>query len=123
MFFFNSITVSSIEKQTKTRAKWPLIETASNTNSTSTANNSTSSTPLPALAISSGTMSSVDKDETNNSSLLGDVDGISCGGVIANVLAATTNGSSDSPIAGSLSNINNRHRAEKKITAKVSEIY
>ncbi|XP_023168206.2 SRSF protein kinase 3 isoform X8 [Drosophila hydei] len=113
--------ISSIEKQTKTRAKWPLIEPNGSTNtSNSTANNSTSSTPLAAVV-----MSSLDKDDTTTSStlnsnttsslaskfssLLGDSE---CNGVgLASVCGV------DSPIGGT-TNLSNRYRAEKKITAK-----
>ncbi|XP_023168204.2 SRSF protein kinase 3 isoform X5 [Drosophila hydei] len=115
--------ISSIEKQTKTRAKWPLIEPNGSTNtSNSTANNSTSSTPLAAVV-----MSSLDKDDTTTSStlnsnttsslaskfssLLGDSE---CNGVgLASVCGV------DSPIGGT-TNLSNRYRAEKKITAKSS---
>ncbi|XP_023168201.2 SRSF protein kinase 1 isoform X2 [Drosophila hydei] len=114
--------ISSIEKQTKTRAKWPLIEPNGSTNtSNSTANNSTSSTPLAAVV-----MSSLDKDDTTTSStlnsnttsslaskfssLLGDSE---CNGVgLASVCGV------DSPIGGT-TNLSNRYRAEKKITAKL----
>ncbi|XP_064545050.1 SRSF protein kinase 3 isoform X5 [Drosophila montana] len=114
--------ISSIEKQTKTRAKWPLIEPNGSTNtSNSTANNSTSSTPLAAVV-----MSSLDKDDTTTSStlnsnttsslaskyssLLGDSE---CNGV-----GLVSVGGVDSPIIGGTSNLSNRYRAEKKITAK-----
>ncbi|XP_030373404.1 SRSF protein kinase 3 isoform X5 [Scaptodrosophila lebanonensis] len=112
--------ISSIEKQTKTRAKWPLIEPNGSTNtSNSTANNSTSSTPLAAVV-----MSSLDKDDTTSStlnsnttsslaskysSLLGDSE---CNGGLMGL------GGVESPILGGTSNLNNRYRAEKKITAK-----
>ncbi|XP_034658988.1 SRSF protein kinase 3 isoform X5 [Drosophila subobscura] len=118
--------ISSIEKQTKTRAKWPLIEpngsTNTNTNtSNSTGNNSTSSTPLAAVA-----MSSLDKDDTTTSStlnsnttsslaskyssLLGDSE---CNGIGGGVcLLGGLGGGVESPI------LNNRYRTEKKITAK-----
>ncbi|EDV97173.1 GH16689 [Drosophila grimshawi] len=117
--------ISSIEKQTKTRAKWPLIEPNGSTTNTSnsTANNSTSSTPLAAVV-----MSSLDKDDTTTSStlnsnttsslaskyssLLGDSE---CNGV--GLLGV---GSVDSPIIGGTTNLSNRYRAEKKITAKSS---
>ncbi|XP_064545049.1 SRSF protein kinase 3 isoform X4 [Drosophila montana] len=116
--------ISSIEKQTKTRAKWPLIEPNGSTNtSNSTANNSTSSTPLAAVV-----MSSLDKDDTTTSStlnsnttsslaskyssLLGDSE---CNGV-----GLVSVGGVDSPIIGGTSNLSNRYRAEKKITAKSS---
>ncbi|KPU79069.1 uncharacterized protein Dana_GF10974, isoform B [Drosophila ananassae] len=115
--------ISSIEKQTKTRAKWPLIEpNGSNTNtntSNSTANNSTSSTPLAAVV-----MSSLDKEDTTTnsstlnsnttssltskySSLLGDSE---CNGGIGG-------GGVESPILGGSASLN-RYRTEKKITAK-----
>ncbi|KRF84825.1 SRSF protein kinase 3 isoform X5 [Drosophila virilis] len=114
--------ISSIEKQTKTRAKWPLIEPNGSTNtSNSTANNSTSSTPLAAVV-----MSSLDKDDTTTSStlnsnttsslaskyssLLGDSE---CNGV-----GLVSVGGVDSPIIGGTTNLSNRYRAEKKITAK-----
>ncbi|XP_068148815.1 SRSF protein kinase 3 isoform X5 [Drosophila tropicalis] len=119
--------ISSIEKQTKTRAKWPIIEPNGSTNtSNSTANNSTSSTPLAAVV-----MSSLDKDDTTTSStlnsnttsslaskyssLLGDSE---CNGV--NSLVSAVLGSVESPILGigGITNLNNRYRAEKKITAK-----
>ncbi|KAH8318569.1 hypothetical protein KR067_011726 [Drosophila pandora] len=117
--------ISSIEKQTKTRAKWPLIEpNGSNTNtntSNSTANNSTSSTPLAAVV-----MSSLDKEDTTTnsstlnsnttssltskySSLLGDSE---CNGGIGG-------GGVESPILGGSASLN-RYRTEKKITAKSS---
>ncbi|XP_030570942.1 SRSF protein kinase 3 isoform X1 [Drosophila novamexicana] len=116
--------ISSIEKQTKTRAKWPLIEPNGSTNtSNSTANNSTSSTPLAAVV-----MSSLDKDDTTTSStlnsnttsslaskfssLLGDSE---CNGV-----GLVSVGGVDSPIIGGTTNLSNRYRAEKKITAKSS---
>ncbi|KPU79071.1 uncharacterized protein Dana_GF10974, isoform D [Drosophila ananassae] len=116
--------ISSIEKQTKTRAKWPLIEpNGSNTNtntSNSTANNSTSSTPLAAVV-----MSSLDKEDTTTnsstlnsnttssltskySSLLGDSE---CNGGIGG-------GGVESPILGGSASLN-RYRTEKKITAKL----
>ncbi|XP_023036104.1 SRSF protein kinase 3 isoform X4 [Drosophila willistoni] len=119
--------ISSIEKQTKTRAKWPIIEPNGSTNtSNSTANNSTSSTPLAAVV-----MSSLDKDDTTTSStlnsnttsslaskyssLLGDSE---CNGV--NSLVSAVLGSVESPILGigGITNLSNRYRAEKKITAK-----
>ncbi|XP_034122568.1 SRSF protein kinase 3 isoform X4 [Drosophila guanche] len=118
--------ISSIEKQTKTRAKWPLIEpngsTNTNTNtSNSTGNTSTSSTPLAAVA-----MSSLEKDDTTTSStlnsnttsslaskyssLLGDSE---CNGIGGGVcLVGGLGGGVESPI------LNNRYRTEKKITAK-----
>ncbi|XP_030244113.1 SRSF protein kinase 3 isoform X3 [Drosophila navojoa] len=116
--------ISSIEKQTKTRARWPLIEpNGSTTTSNSTANNSTSSTPLAAVV-----MSSLDKDDTTTSStlnsnttsslaskyssLLGDSE---CNGVgLVSVCGV------DSPTIGGPTNLSNRYRAEKKITAKSS---
>ncbi|XP_017137207.1 SRSF protein kinase 3 isoform X6 [Drosophila miranda] len=118
--------ISSIEKQTKTRSKWPLIEpngsTNTNTNtSNSTGNNSTSSTPLAAVA-----MSSLDKDDTTTSStlnsnttsslaskyssLLGDSECNGIGGGVS--LIGGLGGGVESPI------LNNRYRTEKKITAK-----
>ncbi|XP_034480776.1 SRSF protein kinase 3 isoform X1 [Drosophila innubila] len=123
--------ISSIEKQTKTRAKWPLIEpngsTNTNTSNTSTANNSTSSTPLAAIV-----MSSLDKDDTTTSStlnsnttsslaskyssLLGDNE---CNG-IGLLGVGGGGGGVDSPIIGGSTNLSNRYRAEKKITAKSS---
>ncbi|XP_017137204.1 SRSF protein kinase 1 isoform X2 [Drosophila miranda] len=120
--------ISSIEKQTKTRSKWPLIEpngsTNTNTNtSNSTGNNSTSSTPLAAVA-----MSSLDKDDTTTSStlnsnttsslaskyssLLGDSECNGIGGGVS--LIGGLGGGVESPI------LNNRYRTEKKITAKSS---
>ncbi|XP_039489502.1 SRSF protein kinase 3 isoform X3 [Drosophila santomea] len=108
--------ISSIEKQTKSRAKWPLIEPNGSTNtntSNSTATNSNSSTPLAAVI-----MSTLDKEDTTTttsstlnsnttsslaskySSLLGDCE---CNGGL-----------------GGSANLNNRYRAEKKITAKSS---
>ncbi|XP_068148812.1 SRSF protein kinase 3 isoform X2 [Drosophila tropicalis] len=123
--------ISSIEKQTKTRAKWPIIEPNGSTNtSNSTANNSTSSTPLAAVV-----MSSLDKDDTTTSStlnsnttsslaskyssLLGDSE---CNGV--NSLVSAVLGSVESPILGigGITNLNNRYRAEKKITAKLPNV-
>lgn len=118
--------VSSIEKQTKTRAKWPLIEPNGSTNtSNSTANNSTSSTPLAAVV-----MSSLDKDDTTTtssthnsnttsslaskySSLLGDNESNGIGLLGVSGL--------ESPVIGGSTNLSNRYRAEKKITAKVSD--
>ncbi|XP_017036618.1 SRSF protein kinase 3 isoform X3 [Drosophila kikkawai] len=120
--------ISSIEKQTKSRAKWPLIEPNGSTNtntSNSTANNSTSSTPLAALIITS-----LDKEDTTTpsstlnsnttsslaskySSLLGDSEcngGLGGGGGLVSGV--------DSPVLGGPANLNNRYRAEKKITAK-----
>ncbi|XP_070141815.1 SRSF protein kinase 3 isoform X2 [Drosophila kikkawai] len=122
--------ISSIEKQTKSRAKWPLIEPNGSTNtntSNSTANNSTSSTPLAALIITS-----LDKEDTTTpsstlnsnttsslaskySSLLGDSEcngGLGGGGGLVSGV--------DSPVLGGPANLNNRYRAEKKITAKSS---
>ncbi|XP_070141817.1 SRSF protein kinase 3 isoform X5 [Drosophila kikkawai] len=124
--------ISSIEKQTKSRAKWPLIEPNGSTNtntSNSTANNSTSSTPLAALIITS-----LDKEDTTTpsstlnsnttsslaskySSLLGDSEcngGLGGGGGLVSGV--------DSPVLGGPANLNNRYRAEKKITAKQSSI-
>ncbi|XP_059226849.1 SRSF protein kinase 1 isoform X3 [Stomoxys calcitrans] len=111
--------ISSIEKQTKTRAKWPLqnIEmNAANTTNTNTANNSASSTPLPPPLGAAGSNLSGDKDDTSSiaskySSLMGDsIDGGSSaggGGGMTNATNSSTTG-----------NLNNRFRAEKKITAK-----
>ncbi|KAH8258707.1 hypothetical protein KR038_004330 [Drosophila bunnanda] len=118
--------ISSIEKQTKSRAKWPLIEPNGSTNtSNSTANNSTSSTPLAALIITSldkedtiTTSSTLNSNTTSSlaskySSLLGDSEcnGGGGGGFVSCV---------DSPVLGGPANLNNRYRAEKKITAKSS---
>ncbi|XP_061387140.1 SRSF protein kinase 2 [Musca vetustissima] len=99
--------ISSIEKQTKTRAKWPLqnIEmNAANLTNTNTANNSASSTPLPPPLGVAGNNLSGDKEDTSSiaskySSLMGD----------------SASNASNSSTTG---NINNRFRAEKKITAK-----
>ncbi|XP_075160473.1 serine-arginine protein kinase at 79D isoform X3 [Haematobia irritans] len=114
--------ISSIEKQTKTRAKWPLqnIETnATNATNTNTANNSASSTPLPPPMGAGGSNLSGDKDDTSSiaskySSLMGDsIDGGSStgggggGGGMTNATNSSTTG-----------NLNNRFRTEKKITAK-----
>jgi len=113
-----SSAVSSIEKQTKSRAKWPLIEpngsTNTNTNtSNSTANNSNSSTPLAAVI-----MSSLDKEDANTttSSTLNSNTTSSLASKYSSLLG-------DSECNGGLggsANLNNRYRAEKKITAKVS---
>ncbi|XP_037720707.1 SRSF protein kinase 3 isoform X4 [Drosophila subpulchrella] len=110
--------ISSIEKQTKSRAKWPLIEpngsTNTNTNtSNSTANNSNSSTPLAAVI-----MSSLDKEDTNTttSSTLNSNTTSSLASKYSSLLG-------DSECNGGLggsANLNNRYRAEKKITAKSS---
>ncbi|XP_037930089.1 SRSF protein kinase 1-like isoform X2 [Teleopsis dalmanni] len=111
--------ISSIEKQTKSRAKWPLIDTNTSSTSTNTANNSTSSTPLPPLVVPNTAMTSSDETtsilNTNTpsslaskySSLVGDSDG--GGGSGADIIVGNS----------SSGNINNRYRAaEKKITAK-----
>ncbi|XP_075160474.1 serine-arginine protein kinase at 79D isoform X4 [Haematobia irritans] len=118
--------ISSIEKQTKTRAKWPLqnIETnATNATNTNTANNSASSTPLPPPMGAGGSNLSGDKDDTSSiaskySSLMGDsIDGGSStgggggGGGMTNATNSSTTG-----------NLNNRFRTEKKITAKLDDI-
>ncbi|XP_065360229.1 SRSF protein kinase 1 isoform X5 [Calliphora vicina] len=111
--------ISSIEKQTKTRAKWPLqnIEMNAANTTTNTANNSASSTPLPPpLNIGGGgggggSNLSGDKEDTSSltskySSLMGDsIEGSSTGG--GNNTTSNTTG-----------NLNNRYRTEKKITAK-----
>ncbi|XP_037933155.1 SRSF protein kinase 3-like [Teleopsis dalmanni] len=112
--------ISSIEKQTKSRAKWPLIDTNTSSTSTNTANNSTSSTPLPPLVVPNTAMTSSDETtsilNTNTpsslaskySSLVGDSDG--GGGSGADIIVGNS----------SSGNINNRYRAaEKKITAKL----
>ncbi|KAH8370829.1 hypothetical protein KR093_005137, partial [Drosophila rubida] len=128
--------ISSIEKQTKTRAKWPLIEPNGSTNtSNSTANNSTSSTPLAAIV-----MSSLDKDDTTTSStlnsnttsslaskyssLLGDnecngIGLLSVGGVESPIIGGGGVGGGVG-VGGGTTNLGNRYRAEKKITAKSS---
>ncbi|XP_019892209.1 SRSF protein kinase 3 isoform X5 [Musca domestica] len=115
--------ISSIEKQTKTRAKWPLqnIEmNAANVTNTNTANNSASSTPLPPPLGVAGNNLSGDKEDTSSiaskySSLMGDsIDGGSSTGGGGNGVGANTNASNSSTTG----NINNRFRAEKKITAK-----
>ncbi|EDW44460.1 GM22439 [Drosophila sechellia] len=110
--------ISSIEKQTKSRAKWPLIEpngsTNTNTNtSNSTATNSNSSTPLAAVI-----MSTLDKEDTTTttSSTLNSNTTSSLASKYSSLLG-------DSECNGGLggsANINNRYRAEKKITAKSS---
>ncbi|KAH8270587.1 hypothetical protein KR018_012075, partial [Drosophila ironensis] len=121
--------ISSIEKQTKTRAKWPLIEhNGSNTNtSNSTANNSTSSTPLAAMV-----MTSLDKEDTTTnsstlnsnttssltskySSLLGDSE---CNGVLGG--GGSLVGDIESPVLVGPVGLSNRYRTEKKTTAKFS---
>ncbi|KAH8261149.1 hypothetical protein KR044_003924, partial [Drosophila immigrans] len=117
--------ISSIEKQTKTRAKWPLIEPNGSTNtSNSTANNSTSSTPLAAIV-----MSSLDKDDTTTSSTLNSNTTSSLASKYSSLLGDNecngigllSVGGVDSPIIGGGStNLGNRYRAEKKITAKSS---
>ncbi|KAH8335121.1 hypothetical protein KR074_009788 [Drosophila pseudoananassae] len=117
--------ISSIEKQTKTRAKWPLIEpNGSNTNtntSNSTANNSTSSTPLAAVV-----MSSLDKeDTTTNSSTLNSNTTSSLTSKYSSLLGESEcngglgGGGVESPILGGSASLN-RYRTEKKITAKSS---
>uniref|UniRef100_A0A1A9WSP0 non-specific serine/threonine protein kinase n=1 Tax=Glossina brevipalpis TaxID=37001 RepID=A0A1A9WSP0_9MUSC len=115
--------ISSIEKQTKTRAKWPLqnIEiNAANTN-TSTANNSASSTPLPTtLGAASATG---DKEDTSSlaskfSSLLGDSVESSTGGGGGGG-GVGVGGGIGSGTTTSSGNINSRYRTEKKITAKL----
>ncbi|KRG06738.1 SRSF protein kinase 3 isoform X6 [Drosophila mojavensis] len=114
--------ISSIEKQTKTRAKWPLIEpNGSTTTSNSTANNSTSSTPLAAVV-----MSSLDKDDTTTSSTLNSNTTSSLASKYSSLLGdSECNGGGlvsvcgvDSPTIGGTTNLSNRYRAEKKITAK-----
>ncbi|XP_062135684.1 SRSF protein kinase 3 isoform X7 [Drosophila sulfurigaster albostrigata] len=115
--------ISSIEKQTKTRAKWPLIEPNGSTNtSNSTANNSTSSTPLAAIV-----MSSLDKDDTTTSSTLNSNTTSSLaskyssliGDNECNGISLLSVGGVESPITGGgNTNLGNRYRAEKKITAK-----
>uniref|UniRef100_A0A1I8N9N7 non-specific serine/threonine protein kinase n=1 Tax=Musca domestica TaxID=7370 RepID=A0A1I8N9N7_MUSDO len=119
--------ISSIEKQTKTRAKWPLqnIEmNAANVTNTNTANNSASSTPLPPPLGVAGNNLSGDKEDTSSiaskySSLMGDsIDGGSSTGGGGNGVGANTNASNSSTTG----NINNRFRAEKKITAKSEEV-
>ncbi|XP_062135682.1 SRSF protein kinase 3 isoform X5 [Drosophila sulfurigaster albostrigata] len=117
--------ISSIEKQTKTRAKWPLIEPNGSTNtSNSTANNSTSSTPLAAIV-----MSSLDKDDTTTSSTLNSNTTSSLaskyssliGDNECNGISLLSVGGVESPITGGgNTNLGNRYRAEKKITAKSS---
>ncbi|XP_060653279.1 SRSF protein kinase 2 isoform X4 [Drosophila nasuta] len=117
--------ISSIEKQTKTRAKWPLIEPNGSTNtSNSTANNSTSSTPLAAIV-----MSSLDKDDTTTSSTLNSNTTSSLASKYSSLIGDNEcNGISllsvtgvESPITGGgNTNLGNRYRAEKKITAKSS---
>ncbi|KAL7734626.1 hypothetical protein ACLKA6_010931 [Drosophila palustris] len=120
--------ISSIEKQTKTRAKWPLIDPNGSTNtntSNSTANNSTSSTPLAAIV-----MSSLDKDDTTTSSTLNSNTTSSLASKYSSLLGDNecngtgllgVGGGVDSPIIGGGStNLSNRYRAEKKITAKSS---
>ncbi|KAM7358028.1 serine-arginine protein kinase at 79D isoform 5-T5 [Cochliomyia hominivorax] len=111
--------ISSIEKQTKTRAKWPLqnIEMNAANTTTNTANNSASSTPLPPSHNVGGgggggsSNLSGDKEDTSSltskySSLMGDsLEGSSTGG--GNNTTSNTTG-----------NLNNRYRTEKKITAK-----
>ncbi|KQS44418.1 SRSF protein kinase 3 isoform X6 [Drosophila erecta] len=108
--------ISSIEKQTKSRAKWPLIEpngsAHTNTNtSNSTATNSNSSTPLAAVI-----MSTLDKEDTTTttSSTLNSNTTSSLASKYSSLLG-------DSECNGGLggsANLNNRYRAEKKITAK-----
>ncbi|XP_020816366.1 SRSF protein kinase 3 isoform X2 [Drosophila serrata] len=122
--------ISSIEKQTKSRAKWPLIEPNGSTNtSNSTANNSTSSTPLAALIITSldkedtiTTSSTLNSNTTSSlaskySSLLGDSE---CNGGLSGGGGGGFVSGVDSPVLGGPANLNNRYRAEKKITAKSS---
>ncbi|XP_067643162.1 SRSF protein kinase 3 isoform X2 [Eurosta solidaginis] len=128
--------ISSIEKQAKSRNKWPLIDTNASTNSTGTANNSsTASTPHPntaVLAMTSATISALSKDDTNSalnttnttpsslaskysSSLIGENDGVGGGGRTGTDSPSMGGGGGGS---GSMGNMNNRYRAEKKITAK-----
>ncbi|KAL9902655.1 serine-arginine protein kinase at 79D isoform 1-T1 [Glossina fuscipes fuscipes] len=110
--------ISSIEKQTKTRAKWPMqnIEMNAANPNASTANNSTSSTPLPTTL---GAASGGDKEDTSSlaskfSSLLGDSVESSTGGGGGGVGGGIGSGTTTSS-----GNINNRYRTEKKITAKL----
>ncbi|XP_017072375.1 SRSF protein kinase 3 isoform X7 [Drosophila eugracilis] len=107
--------ISSIEKQTKSRAKWPLIEpngsTNTNTNtSNSTANNSNSSTPLAAVI-----MSSLDKEDTTTTSSTLNSNTTSS---LASKYSSLLGDSECNGGLGGSSNLNNRYRTEKKITAK-----
>ncbi|XP_017072373.1 SRSF protein kinase 1 isoform X5 [Drosophila eugracilis] len=108
--------ISSIEKQTKSRAKWPLIEpngsTNTNTNtSNSTANNSNSSTPLAAVI-----MSSLDKEDTTTTSSTLNSNTTSS---LASKYSSLLGDSECNGGLGGSSNLNNRYRTEKKITAKL----
>ncbi|XP_017072376.1 SRSF protein kinase 3 isoform X8 [Drosophila eugracilis] len=112
--------ISSIEKQTKSRAKWPLIEpngsTNTNTNtSNSTANNSNSSTPLAAVI-----MSSLDKEDTTTTSSTLNSNTTSS---LASKYSSLLGDSECNGGLGGSSNLNNRYRTEKKITAKSSGDY
>ncbi|XP_016974718.1 SRSF protein kinase 3 isoform X6 [Drosophila rhopaloa] len=107
--------ISSIEKQIKSRAKWPLIEPngSANTNtntSNSTANNSNSSTPLAAVI-----MSSLDKEDTTTTSSTLNSNTTSS---LASKYSSLLGDSECNGGLGGSANLNNRYRAEKKITAK-----
>ncbi|XP_016974717.1 SRSF protein kinase 3 isoform X5 [Drosophila rhopaloa] len=109
--------ISSIEKQIKSRAKWPLIEPngSANTNtntSNSTANNSNSSTPLAAVI-----MSSLDKEDTTTTSSTLNSNTTSS---LASKYSSLLGDSECNGGLGGSANLNNRYRAEKKITAKSS---
>ncbi|XP_016974714.1 SRSF protein kinase 3 isoform X2 [Drosophila rhopaloa] len=108
--------ISSIEKQIKSRAKWPLIEPngSANTNtntSNSTANNSNSSTPLAAVI-----MSSLDKEDTTTTSSTLNSNTTSS---LASKYSSLLGDSECNGGLGGSANLNNRYRAEKKITAKL----
>ncbi|XP_017122993.1 SRSF protein kinase 3 isoform X6 [Drosophila elegans] len=113
--------ISSIEKQTKSRAKWPLIEpngsvntntnnTTNTSNSNSTANNSSSSTPLAAVI-----MSSLDKEDTTTTSSTLNSNTTSS---LASKYSSLLGDSECNGGLGGSASLSNRYRAEKKITAK-----
>ncbi|XP_052848470.1 SRSF protein kinase 1 isoform X2 [Drosophila gunungcola] len=118
--------ISSIEKQTKSRAKWPLIEpngsantntntstnnTTNTSNSNSTANNSSSSTPLAAVI-----MSSLDKEDTTTTSSTLNSNTTSS---LASKYSSLLGDSECNGGLGGSASLSNRYRAEKKITAKL----
>ncbi|XP_049314579.1 SRSF protein kinase 3 isoform X3 [Bactrocera dorsalis] len=128
--------ISSIEKQAKSRSKWSMTDmNISTTNSTGTGNNSSaSSTPLPTTTVATSAMTAaaitaLSKDDSNatfntnttasslaskySATLIGENDGV--GGGRAGTESPSIGGGTPYATTG---NINNRYRAEKKITAK-----
>nr|XP_014088502.1 SRSF protein kinase 3 isoform X3 [Bactrocera oleae] len=128
--------ISSIEKQAKSRNKWSMTDmNVSTTNSTGTGNNSSaSSTPLPTTTVATSAMTAaaitaLSKDDSNatfntnttasslaskySATLIGENDGV--GGGRAGTESPSIGGGTPYATTG---NINNRYRAEKKITAK-----